>query len=106
MAEVFTQVLQPEPVGDQRWICFDDDQALDVPSWRDLQDQAIAGIRRGADSTHESTIVPATNNSDSAPIFLSRLSRSSPTAACLLMPRGFSATAIGLAAVNSGISMG
>ena len=46
MAEILTQVLQPDSVGDQRNFCLDDDQVFGVPSRGYLQDQERTGIRR------------------------------------------------------------
>src|SRR5271165_5330783 len=46
MAEVLTQVLQPELVGDQRTFRLNDDQVFGVPSRGNLQDQEGTGIPR------------------------------------------------------------
>ena len=105
MAEVLTQVLQPEAVGDQREIGLDDDQVLGQPPRCNLQDQARRIRLRRMGSIQESTITPATSESDSVLIVPSRLSRSSLTEACLLTPRDLSDPAIGQALVESGFSI-
>ncbi len=46
MAEILTQVLQPDSVGDQRNFRLDDDQVFGVPSRSYLHDQEGTGIRR------------------------------------------------------------
>ena len=46
MAEILTQVFQPESVRDQRRFCLYDDQVFRVPSRGDLQNQVGTGIRR------------------------------------------------------------
>src|SRR5208337_1976763 len=85
-AEILTQVLQPDSVGDQRNFCLDDDQVFGVPSRSYLQDQEGTGIRRprGLDPrVHDHT---REKNTDSIPMLSSVASRFSPTRDCILTP--------------------
>ncbi len=105
MAEILTQVLQPTSVADQRSVGFDDDQGLELPSRRHLQDHARPASAGSTFSTQESTITPATNNSDRAATFSSRPARSSLSGARLSTPGDISDRAIGQALVKSAFSI-
>ena len=84
MGEILTQIVQPELVGDQRNFCLNDDQTFGVRPcaiWRTKRAPASADL---GDSTHESTIVPATKVSDFVPRRTSGASRFSETRDCIL----------------------